>query len=504
VRLPFPERIPFTSAFFFALFLCAIQLLEGTSAIFSLCCLGFILVATIAFNFAGGFSRSTGGYVFFFAVLVVLIGLVWKAILGEPADSNIQSPLVLIEIYLASMCGMLVAVIISKKLTTKRPLLSVLSTDDNLQTATIGCMVTGLLLFVLGVLVPREPGSLFSALNQVNHFLPLAVILGVIHTIRRSGGTRSINLPVVISCGLLFSTGLIGFSKEGMITPFVCWFLGAASERYKVSRAQIVGAIFMAIFLFQYLFPFAQYGRAFRADTFSENVDVAIGFFSDLGEVRRQYLETQEFQDESYQGYFNTHQGFFDRLQMIGPDSVLVAYTQQNGPLGLYPVVIYFENLVPHFIWPDKPFWGGGNLYAREIGVLSEEDTSTGISFSPAGESFRLGSWAGVLLVDPILWTVLFVLFESLCGDVRKSPWGLIVMLVYAHLAPEGGIGGVIYMMGYVAFGVWFCAFMGTYLMPIVGEVLIGPRQAAVRSINAPWSRPNRLRSIDATDTANL
>jgi hypothetical protein len=507
VRLPFPERISLPVAFYCGLLLSVIQVYQGTDPVFALSCFAFIVIAALAFNVAGGLSHTSGSYVFFFAVLVVLIGWFWKAVLGEPADSNLTAPMVTAPAYLCAITGMLGATIISKKLTTKRPLLAKLDTDNSMQSATVGCMITGLLIAFISAVVEQGSGSVLSAIGQLNHFLPLAIILGVIHTIRRSGGTRSINLPVVVSGSVTFAVGVLAFSKEGMFTPFLCWFLAAASQRYKVSRVQIVGGIFLVFLMFRYLVPYAQYGRTYRTDTFFGNVQVAIGFFSDIEQVRTQYAEIQSDLDENDQllrGYFTTHQGFFDRLQMIGPDDAVFGYTERNGPIGLYPIVMFFENLVPHVIWPDKPTWGGGNLYAREIGILPPEDTTTGISFSPAGEAFRLGGWTGVIIVAPLFWIAIFTLFDSLCGDVRRSPWGLIVVLVYAHSAPETGLGGIVYAMGFVAVAVLFSAFMGTYLMPIIGEFIIGPGQKIIRSKNPIASKPNRIRSIRASNGATL
>jgi len=40
----------------------------------------FLLVATFAFNTAGGLTRTSGVYVFFYSVLVVVIGLCYKPI----------------------------------------------------------------------------------------------------------------------------------------------------------------------------------------------------------------------------------------------------------------------------------------------------------------------------------------------------------------------------------------------------------------------------------------
>ncbi len=122
MRLPFPVRIPFTGIFYFAVILCGIQLIEGTGGEFSLCCFLFILVAGVAFNLAGGFSRPSGAYVFFFATLTLLVGLCWKAILGEPADYHVENPLLGIRVYLGCICSICVAVLISRKISTRRAL----------------------------------------------------------------------------------------------------------------------------------------------------------------------------------------------------------------------------------------------------------------------------------------------------------------------------------------------------------------------------------------------
>jgi hypothetical protein len=159
VRLPFPERIPFKMLFFFAAMLCVAQLLEGTNGTFSLCCFFFIIIAGLAFNFAGGLTRPSGAYIFFYSVLAVILGLVWKAILGEAADSNLQSPLLTIYIYLAGISMMFVAVYLSRKVTLKRALLGDILPDHKMQTATVGCMIVAFLIVLGGALSPGESGS---------------------------------------------------------------------------------------------------------------------------------------------------------------------------------------------------------------------------------------------------------------------------------------------------------------------------------------------------------
>jgi hypothetical protein len=494
VRLPFPESLPFVPVFFFALLLCAIQLVQGTNPLFSLGCFAYILVANIAFNVAGGFTHTSGAFIFFNSVLGVVIGLCVKIYLGEAADSNLLSPLFTIGVYLSGMCMMLVAVYLSKKVRSKRALMGKMVTDSNMQTATVGCLVAGILITVISYVVPGGNGSVLSALNQLNRFYPLAIILGVINTIRRSGGTRSINLPVLLAGGLMFFIGVLGYSKEGMLAPFAAYVLAAASQRYKVTRTQIVIGILLTLFIFQYLVPYAQYGRTYREESNTANIGISLSLLSNLGYVREQYLESSaDSYEERVLGYFNTPQGFFDRLQMISIDDALIYRTQQYGPYGPLPIIQAFENLVPHFIWPDKPQVLSGNVYAHEVGLLADVDESTGVSFSSTATAFHLLGWIGIFLFAPFIWFSLFIIFDSLCGDVRKTPWGLLVTVLYAHAAPEGDIGSIIYMCCYTTYAIVFAGVMGAYVMPIIGTFFIGPEGIMIRRGKPIRSIPNRL-----------
>lgn len=497
MRLPFPERIPIFYLLCFTTLLSAVQLIEGTSPLFVVYSFLFILIAAITFNLAGGFTRPSGSYVFFYAVLGVIVGLFWKAVIGEPADSNLEVPLVTIRVYLGGICAMFAAVYASRKLTPRRALLGSALTEQNMQNATIGCMVTGTLIVIVLTVVPHGSGSVLSALSQVDRFLPMAIILGVIYQIRKSGGTSSINLPVLLSLAVIFFYGLVSFSKEGMLTPIFCWVVAACSLRYKLSMYQIVGGVLAVLFIFQFLVPYSQYGRNYRTLSLSENFSTSISLLSNLKSVREQNAVIEdESHEEASAGYFDTPQGFFNRLQMIGMDDALINFTEQGHVFGLSPIWADFENLVPHFFWPGKPTLYYGTLYAQEIGgIISEDDITTGISFTPTAEAFHLARWFGVLIVAPIIWTMLFTVFDSLCGDVRKSPWGLLVIPIFAHAAPEAGLGGPIYYLVYGVLSILFAALAAAYVMPIIGTLLAGPENVAIRRVARVRSVPRRLPS---------
>lgn len=496
MRIPFPSHIPVWGAIGFATFLFAVQLWQGTAILFAICCFLFIFIATLTFNVAGGFTRPSGAYIFFYAVLAVILGLCWKAVLGEPADSNLLAPQLTIETFLGGITAMLGAAYISRKLTPTKALLQNTIPENRMQNATVGCMVTGILLGGLIAFTPKENGSILSAVAQVNRFLPMAIILGVIHEIRKSGGTRSVNLPVLLSGGALFYIGLLGFSKEGMFTPFVTWLVAAASQRYKLSKHQIWGGVLVALFMLMYLVPYAQYGR--------DSGEGSYELLTHLGDVRDKYnaSASENFSEESG-GYFNSPQGLFDRLQMISVDDGIIYVTEERGTFGLTPIIAGFENLVPRAFWPNKPSIGYGNVYAHEIGGLPEDDFTTGVSFSPSGEAYHLARWNGIFLVAPMLWIMLFTLFDSLCGDTRVSPWGLLLTAYFSHQAPEGMLGGIIYVLGFGTFGILVVAFAAAYVMPIVGTFFKGPEKTMVMRTPRIRSFPRRISpSIPSQDMA--
>jgi hypothetical protein len=499
MRIPFPERIPLTFVVLFAIVLCGLQQMQGTNARFSLCAFLFIVIAAIAFNVAGGFTRPSGGYIFFYAVLGVIVGLFWKAFLGEAADSNLKTPLLTMQVFLGGITSMLAAAYISRKFSRKQAFLQNAVKDKDLKNATVGCIVCGLLISFLFAALPRANGSFLSALSQLNRFLPMAIILGTIHQIRKSGGTRCFSFITVLAISsMFFLNGLMTFSKEGIFTPVLCWVIAAASQRYRFRMYQLIAGVALVAFMFEFLVPYSQLGRDLvqPESSFTERLSLTASLLTDLGKIRLDYAEQgAEAYGDNATGYFNSQQGFFDRLQMIAPDDGLINATEQTQAFGLTPIYISIANLIPHVFWPDKPSMLAGNTYAHEVGgVISDDDFSTGISFSPSGEAFHLAEWAGVFILAPIVWAVLFIIFDSLCGDIRKSPWGLLAIAVFAHYAPEGMLTGAIYLMGYGAISIIFAAFAAAYVMPVLGTLLAGPEKTPLllrRRGLRPGSRPS-------------
>jgi hypothetical protein len=174
---------------------------------------------------------------------------------------------------------------------------------------------------------------------------------------------------------------------------------------------------------------------------------------------------------------------------MMGPDDALINTTDQIGYAGLLVIPADFSNWIPHFLWPNKPPSGNGNTLAHKIGgVVGDEDLTTGISFTPSGEAYHLAGWTGVFIVAPIIWIMLFTVFDSLCGDVRKSPWGILAIALFSHVAPEGMLDGAIYVMWFGSVGILFVALLTAYFMPLIGTLVAGPEQTGLIRIRKAFS----------------
>lgn len=495
IRLSLPERIPLSYTLIFASMLFLLQQMEHTSLYFSACSFLFIMIVTQAFNVAGGLTRPSGGYIFFYATLAVIVGLCVKAILGERGDSNLMRPHLTITVYAVSSVMLLLVALATRRFAKRRPILKNLVGDNNLPNATIGCLVVGIFLTFATRATNRGSGTAWSALIQINRFCELAILLGVTNVIRRSGGRRSINIPVILSSITLFVVGgLFGFSKEALFTPVICWALAAAAQRFRITLQQLVFSGAAMAFMVYYMVPYSQYGRTQMRNGLGPSLQVAVNLLSDLTSVRAHYLaQTASDAADRSGGYFNRPQGLWDRLEMISYDDQLNDATERLGPEGYFPLLTDFENLIPHAFWPGKPSYLWGNIYAHEAGVnIAEDDMSTGISFSPTGEAYHLGKWVGIMVAAPLVWLATFVLFDSLCGDVRESPWGLLTLTYFAHIAPEGLLAGPIYAMGYISFAIAFAAATTGYVMPLVGSLFVGPASQSLGPAQPLRVRPPR------------
>ena len=214
---------------------------------------------------------------------------------------------------------------------------------------------------------------------------------------------------------------------------------------------------------------------------------LAVNLLGHPEDTRQTYNHEQEEGGAGGLGaYYNTPQGFWDRLEFISVDDRLINVTDQGHVFGLLPLKAELLNSIPHVFWKDKPTLPFGNIYAHEIGeVVPPDDNTTGISFSPTAEAYHMATWTGVLVIAPLVWFILFVVYDSLFGDLRATPWGLLVVALFSHFAPEGALTGVIYQLTFGVETFVFCAFFATWFAPIFAIPVLGPDRRGVEPLHS-------------------
>jgi hypothetical protein len=504
MRLPFPTRISLQKVLIFAAAVFMVQQMEHTDVIFSVLFFAFVMLSAIAFNFARGFSRASGAYVFWFASLTCIVGVVWKIILGEPANSNLVSADATMSTYVVSMLAIIGSLFVSRKIVRNpRGLPSILKADGiNLGLASLGCLLVNEVTVAANMFLPGGNGSLVAIINQINIFLPLSILLGTVYVIQSSGGRRSVNVVTLVAALLIFVFGgLLTYSKQGMFTPIVCWGVAAASQRYRLRAWQVGLLLAFSIYSVTILSPLSQVGRANIPDDADswQRAQLTTYLLTHPTQLRADYkneVAPEGVFEAASTGfapsYFNSPQGLFDRLSIIQSDDRLITFTLRGNKEGYQRLGFYFINWIPHFIFPGKDRFAPpgatnpGNWYAHEMGTLvSENDFTTGISFSPTAEAFHLELWLGLLTLAPAVWTLLFTVMDLICGNLRKSPFGLIIVVAFAHVAPESLLSGLVQFIWNGSIGLIVAIFFCAYFAPILGALFAGPENSRIAHADA-------------------
>src|ERR1700761_340745 len=133
MRIPFPERVNLSYALIFAGTLFCIQLLEGTNVFFACCVFCFIMIAAVGFNITGGFPFPSGAFIGFNAIFTLILPMIVKGCLGDPANSHLRAPLRTIEVYLLGIVSMVVGGIVSRRFRRRKALIAGLLPVDSLK-----------------------------------------------------------------------------------------------------------------------------------------------------------------------------------------------------------------------------------------------------------------------------------------------------------------------------------------------------------------------------------
>lgn len=492
MRIPVPDRFNFKYVTIFAVLIFVAQELEGTDFVFSALTAVYILLWASAFNRTGGLRSASGAYIFFNGFLNVVVGLSYKVLLGQPGERNLQAPRSTMVVYCVGMAAMFVAAFVARGLSLQKPLLPGLNSLEEYRQAAVIALVAGVV--ITGITTVGGGNGIVSILRQINKLPQLAVMLGTIYEIRRSGGKRSVNSVVIVSMVFLFILGLVSFGKEGMLLGFAAYICAAAIEGYNFPRKQVFAMVIGFSFFSYYLVPYSQLVRGYRVATVAGNAAVALHYLSNLQATRDEFnaaIADFEITDEPH--LYDKREGFMDRLIIFAADDNLINFTNKGNVFGFFPTYVAYANAIPHFLWPNKPEFNTGNVYAHELGELAEEDQTTGISFSAAADAYHQGKWLGLLLLLPFDIFLYFIITDSIVGSARWAPWALIPILDISEIGSQGGLSAPVYLFTYGIFAIAFMVWIIKVAAPFVIRVLLQrrPPPIDVASLQTVVELPN-------------
>lgn len=480
-----PSRIKWSYAWTFIVLLGLLELLVGSEAYLVFCIAVFTIFTVDAFNVSGGMNYPSGMWIFFNATLTLLLGLCAKVAFGEPVQRNFLVPRKTFTIYMAS-AGVIWAVAqANRRFRRRTPFISGDLEPQRISRSVVGLLVCGVIAtFILPLVLRNTQGSLGSIASQLNVFLSLAMMLAVFYRVKLSGGRRSLNVLSLLAGGLLFLLGIMNFSKQQLFTSFAVWLLSSLAAGYYTSRKQMVLVGILAFAMVEVLVPYSQYGRDHK-DEFASPVQVITLMVTNPAAIQSKAKAKEVVPIPTYH-MFDKEEGLMDRLNMISMDDALVRLTDEDHHHGLQIIFNLALNMIPHFLYPDKPEVMNGHIYGSELSLLAPEDHSTAISFSAMGEAYHSTGWTGIFITMPIILFALFMVTDSLVGSIRYSPWGLNYLILFAHSAPEGSLADPFYEISMGVVKLLFGYFVAVYVAPLIGSLVLGPERPSMGMVSSP------------------
>jgi hypothetical protein len=437
MRLPFPTSIPMMQALPIFGVLLAVQLLEGTDPSFAVLMLIAQVFAVLAFNALGGMSHVAGSFCMFSLLPNVTVPEIAHAIVGQPGDYHILAPLKTAAVCAVFYASLYAAAKFAVMLPHPPPLL------DRVQFSLTELRAVSALSAILSLFIAIA--VLFSGgvqdgttLAAIQHFYPLLNPLSVIaatyvrlsSTLRRSA--MSWYVAVILAAGII--PGVLSASKEGMLTPMLCWLLVCGARRYRFTRRQVAvlaGFILVAWF---FVYPYSQNARdvVHAAKSFPERIAVIVAYFRNPSIVEDTTSNVDP--DASEFGESSSKLSIVQRFSLLNSAGMLINADQTEGFTGIERYFPAFFSIVPHFVWPDRPVAVASNELGHKAGFkMGRDDTTTGIAISSPALFYDVGGWLGLPVYTMLDFLFYFYVLRSIFGTATRSVWGLMMIGATAY-----------------------------------------------------------------------
>jgi len=446
MRIPFPSQIPLGPLLLALSVEVCVQLIEGTDPIFAVLMLVAQACAIAAFNFMGGMTHMTGAFCLFAILPIVTIPELAHLVLGQPGDFNLVHPL-----ETAGVCALFFAcVMVSARIVSLMRHPTALL--EHIKFSIFELRIISVLACVVAVFTdirvytldgPLPDGSLLAALN---HFAPFLIAISVMITtyvrIATTSGRSVMNLYVVFLLILAIVPGMLFASKEGILTPLLCWLVVVAATRHRFGLPGIVCLAAVLIVIWTYVYPFSQNARVpiRAARNLFEKTGLIVDYFrnpSDFPDITSTGNKSSEF------GTSSPKVSIVARYSTLPSIGMLIDADQKLGYTSIERYAPILVEFVPHALWPDRPVPISSNELGHKAGFpLAAADTTTGIAIGTPALYFDLGGWFALVDYTLLCFVLFFLIGVRVVGPSATGIWGLVLIGTEANMAgnasPEG------------------------------------------------------------------
>ncbi len=436
MRLPYPKYIPLPATLAFLAAFLVLQLIEGTYPTFALLMLVAQVAGVMAFNRLGGMSHVAGSFCLFSLLPNVTVPEIGHAILGQPGSFNLQAPERTAAVCAVFYVSMYLASVLASSVSHREPYFDRIQ-FSLLQLRAIGFeAILAAMVIIYGLSGSAENGSARAALQ---HFLPLmlplSVMLGTYVRLEMSGGRSAFSWYIALVIVAATFPGLLGASKEGMLTPLMCWLIVCASAGYRFGRASIGILVVVLGLVWIFVYPFSQNARnpMRAAPSMSAAIDIMIDYIRDPSA----YAPVEQVSESDVEfGAGSAKLNIIQRYSLLNSNGMLVAADQVQGFSGIEAYVPALYTVIPHFLWPDRPDPVSSNSLGHKAGFrMGAQDTTTGIAIGSPSLFYDLGGWIPLAVYTILLYGSFFHVTRLIVGPTTTSIWGLMLIGTTAMIA---------------------------------------------------------------------
>jgi len=458
-----------------------VQLIQGTDPVFAVLMMVAQASAMIAFNLLGGMTHMTGAFCFFAILPTVAIPEFAHLALGQPGDFNLVHPL-----KTAAVCAVFfVCVMTAARMVSlmRRPVALLehikFSIVELRIISALACFVALTIVFRDLTFDGRVPdGSLLAALNHFYPFLiAISVMMATYVRIATTGGKSVLSGYVAFLLVLAVIPGILSASKEGMLTPLLCWMVVVASSRHRFSWYGILGLAAVLFVAWTYVYPFSQNARSpiRAANTLTDKTSLIVDYFRDP----TQFGDSTSTTDKSTEfGSSTSKVSIVARYSTLLSIDMIVDADQKLGYTGIERYLPVLVSVIPHALWPDRPAPITTNELGHKAGFnIWVGDTTTGIAIGSPGLFFDLGGWLALIVYTLLCFGLFFFIAIRIVGTSTSSIWGLVL------IGTEGNLAGNASPETMFSIGV---TFVGMFIITIVVLKLIGNTAAELISRPSP------------------